>query len=144
MEASFETYFDFLGRLGHTLEQLTELARQKTLAVRNDDLAGVGDCMKQEQVLSLSLRGMEAKRTKMQNELGLTGVPLSGLPAHCPEELRMRAREVSEELRAKYNVYTSAADVARSSLECNLHEIEKMLTEATGAPPERSFADIRA
>lgn len=144
METTFESYFDFLGRLGHTLEQLTELARQKALAVRNDDLVAVSDCMKQEQVLSLSLRGMEAKRTKMLNDLNLDGVPLSGLPAHCPEELRMRAREVSESLRAKYNVYTSAADVARNTLECNLHEIEKMMAETTGAPPERGFADIRA
>ena len=144
MEATFESYFDFLGRLGHTLEQLTELARQKSLAVRNDDLAAVSDCMKQEQVISLSLRGMEAKRVKMLTELGLEGVPLSGLSAHCPEELRARAREVSALLRSKYNVYTSAADVARNTLECNLHEIEKMMTEATGAPPERTFADIRA
>lgn len=144
MAATFETYFDFLGRLGHTLEQLTELARQKSIAVRHDDLMAVNDCMKQEQVLSLSLRGMEAKRTKLVSELGLDGVPLSALPTRCPEELRMRAREVSESLRSKFNVYTSAAEVARSTLECNLHEIEKMMAETAGTPPERNFADIRA
>lgn len=144
METTFESYFEFLGRLGHTLEQLTELARQKSIAVRNDDLMGVSDCMKQEQVLSLSLRGMDAKREKMLSELGLEGVPLSGLASHCPEELRVRAREVSDSLRSKFNIYTSAADVARTSLECNLHEIEKMMAATPEAAPAGRFADIRA
>lgn len=144
METTFESYFEFLGRLGHTLEQLTELARQKSIAVRNDDLMGVSDCMKQEQAISLSLRGMDAKRTKMLSELGLEGVPLSGLATHCPEDLRARAREVSDSLRSKFNVYTSAADVARTSLECNLHEIEKMMAATPEAAPAGRFADIRA
>lgn len=145
-EAEFESYFDFLGRLGDTLEELTELARQKSLAVRNDDLMGVNDCMKQEQVISLSLRGMEAKREKMLAELGLSGVPLSGLEASCPESLRPRAKEAARSLRSKFEIYNSAADVARTMLECNLHEIERMMAETSAdpVPPKRSLADIRA
>ncbi len=144
MEATFESYFDFLGRLGNTLEQLTELARQKTLAVRRDDLLGVNECMKQEQALSMSLRGMDAKRERMLAELGLDGVPLSGLAARCPESLRPQAKRVSESLRAKYDVYNSAAATARTTLECNLHEIEKLMDGPSESRPAHSLADIRA
>ncbi len=145
MEANFETYFEFLRKLGGTLEQLTELARKKTVAARNDDLVAVDDCLRQEQALSMTLRGMDQKRETMLDGLGLSGVPLRDLPARCPEPLRAEAKRVSEELRSKFNIYTSAADVARTTLECNLHEIEKYLAAAGGGEaPAESVADIRA
>jgi len=145
MEANFESYFEFLRKLGGTLEQLTELAQKKTAAARRDDLMEIDDCLKKEQALSMSLRGMDQKRETMLKELGLSGVPLRDLPARCPEPLRKEAKRVSDELRAKFNVYTSAANAARITLECNLHEIEKYLDSVGGAePPADSVADIRA
>ena len=145
MAVSFEQYFAFLRELGQTLEQLTALTKEKTEAVHRDDLGAVNDCMKREQALSLSLRSMDAKREKMLAELGMTGVPLSGLAAHCPAELRLEARQVEEELRNRLAVYRSAANVARATLEISLHQIEQMIDEEGDRPVGGgTVADIRA
>ena len=145
MAVSFEQYFAFLRELGQTLEQLTALTKEKTEAVRRDDLGAVNDCMKREQALSLSLRSMDVKREKMLAELGMTGVPLSGLTAHCPAELRLEARQVEEELRNRLAVYRSAANVARATLEISLHQIEQMIDEEGDRPVGGgTVADIRA
>ena len=145
MYEAYREYFGFMAQLGELLDRLTELAKEKAAAVRRDDLLAVDNCMKQEQALSLSLRTMDKKREKLLAGIGLKGVPLSELAQRCPEELRKEARDASEELRTRYLLYRSAADVARTTLECNLHQIERMLAdEADGSVGGGTIADIRA
>ena len=147
MAASYQDMFAFLEKLGGKLEELTELQKEKTRAVRLDDLLAVNECMKKEQVISLSLRGMEIERAKLLKELGLEQFPLSAMPERCPPELRIEARAVAEKLRNRYLIYQSAAQVARGTLEVNLHQIEKMIADEEHddtPPPTGGLADIRA
>ena len=90
--AVWQEYLKLLDNLGNTLEKLTEIERSKTAAVSGGNLHGVEECMKQEQVISLSLRGMDQKREKMLAQLGLTGVPLRELEARGPRETHMETR----------------------------------------------------
>ena len=145
MYEAYREYFGFMDQLGGLLDKLTELAKQKAAAARRDDLLAVDNCMKQEQALSLSLRTMDTKRVALLAGIGLEEVSLSGLAQHCPEELRREARDASEELRTRYVLYRSASDVARTTLECNLHQIERMLADEADAPVGGgTIADIRA
>ena len=141
-------YFAFLEKLGGVLEQLTAIANEKNAAVRRDDLMTVNDCMKREQAISLNLRAMDRKREKLLSGLGLRGVRLSGLAEKAPPELRLQARDTAEKLRNQYAVYQSAADSARTTLEINLHEIEKIIeAQENGTFPglqRGTFADLRA
>lgn len=145
MHEAYREYFAFMGELGELLDRLTELAKEKAAAVRRDDLLTVDNCMKQEQALSLSLRTMDKKRESLLAGIGLKNVSLSEFPQHCPEELRREARDASEELRTRYTLYRSASDVARTTLECNLHQIERILADKADAPMGGgTIADIRA
>lgn len=144
--AVWKDYLKLLDQLGGTLDKLTEIERTKTAAVTKGDLNAVEECMKQEQVMSLSLRGTEQKREKLLAQLGLSGVPLRELEARGPQESHMETRAVAERLRHKYEIFRSASEVARSTLECNLRAIENF-QKAKDAPPleENSLgADFRA
>ena len=145
MYEAYREYFAFMEQLGRALEQLTELAKEKTVAVRRDDLLAVDECMKREQALGLSLRAMDKKRDKLLAAIGLENVTLSGLAQHCPEELQQEAKNAAEKLRDRYDLYRSASDVARTTLECNLHQIERMMADEADAPlGGGTIADIRA
>ena len=145
MEQAYREYFGFMEQLGELLDRLAELEREKTAAVRRDDLLGVDNCMKQEQALSLTLRAMDRKRETLLAGMGLRDVALSGLVQNSPEELRPEARAAAEKLRSRYVLYRSAADVARTTLECNLHQIERLLADEADAPlGGGTIADIRA
>lgn len=119
-------YLGLMETLGRTLEQLSELEREKTKAVSSGDLPAVEECMKKEQVISLSLRGLDQKRDKMLAEMGLTGVHLRDLPGHAPEELYYETKDASEKLRRQYELYQTASKVAMDTLECNLRAIERI------------------
>lgn len=121
----WQDYLKLLDGLGRTLEQLTQVERDKNAAASQGDLAEVEACMKREQVLSLSLRGCDQKRDKMLAELGLKGVTLGQLEDHSPPELQLETRQTVEELRRQYALFQAAEQVARNTLEVNLREIER-------------------
>lgn len=75
----------------------------------------------------MSLRGYDQKRQTALDSIGLSGVPLSQLAARAPEDCRDETRKVAEELRLQYTQFLGAAEVARDTLECNLHQIETIL-----------------
>ena len=81
--------------------------------------------MKQEQVLSLSLRGFDQKREAALRDLGLEGVKLSGLVSRAPAEEELETRQVVEALQRQYEIFQAASLVARNALEVNLRVIER-------------------
>ena len=130
-----EAYLDFLTELGALFTQLTDLEREKMTAVQAGDLDQLNSCIRREQALSLSLRGMDRKRETMLEELGMTGVNLRQLPDRCPPQLQARAQAVTEDLRRRYEVLNSSRESARTMLECSLHKLERQLEEL-GAPQD--------
>lgn len=147
MNATFEGYLEHLEKLDGILAELTALAKDKAKAANLGDLDALEQIMRREQALSMSVRGMEQKRGQLVGPLGLTGSTLSALPDKVPPELRMRARKTSEALLRRYEGYKDASAVARTTVECNLHMIQKELAKSPAAPgagPDRHLADIRA
>ena len=127
--AMWRKYLSLLESLGGALEELTGMEQEKTKAVSKGDLPAVEELMKREQVISLSLRGLEQRRGRMLREMELAG--------HAPEELYQETKDAAETLRQKYDVFQAASEVARHTLECNLRAIEKM-QKAQDAPPEEA------
>lgn len=137
MEELYSAYLATLDGLSTDMDKLADLCREQCAAVRRDDLMGLDEVMKREQVVGLSLRGREQKRQKQALQLGLDGTRLSTLPQIVPKSLLPRTQETVERLRRSYDAYQTAAQVARHTLEINLHEIEKILA-AHGVDPAQN------
>lgn len=143
MDSPFSAYLSLLQELNGHLEQLAQLAQQKAEAARQDDLMALDEVLKQEQAMSLTLRGLEQRRAKLVKELGLENTSLAQLPDKCPPELEPEARKTAETLRASYKIYRSCADMARNTLELTLHQIDKIVA-AAGIDPGRQGAGYQA
>lgn len=127
-------YLTLLGELTGHLDHLTALAQQKTAAVRHNDLLGLDEVLKQEQAISLSLRGLEQRRLAQLAQLGLSNVPLGELAQHFPAALQPQARQAVNTLRRGYDLYRTAAELARNTLEVNLHQVEQVIAASGGTP----------
>lgn len=123
----FKEYLAFLRDLGVTLDEITTVEQEKAKFVRTDDLDGLNECMKREQALSMALRSCDQKRDVMLLQLGLQDIPLRELLNHAPSEHQEETRKTVEQLCRQYALFRSAFEVARDTLECNLHQIEKIL-----------------
>ena len=155
MENPHQAYLALLNELSSSLDQLSQLARQKTQAVQRDDLIGLDEALKQEQAMTLSLRGLEQKRLKAVSQLDLEGSSLSSLASRYPDAMQIQARQTAEKLLRSYQEYRCAAEVARNTLELNLHEkiIAASGVDTAGSPgyaapvpepPKRMKTDFRA
>lgn len=157
MTTRYLAFLNLLVSIRNNLNTLCHLAGNKAAAVRSDNLLELDSIMRQEQALSLAFRGLEQKKDSLARELGLESVPLSALADHFPADLQIQAKKVIEELQDQYKIYCAAAEVARNTLECNLHEIEKFLAAQdasaaagpgyappTAQPPQAMKSDFRA
>lgn len=129
-ENRFREYLAFLRELGQTLDQITKVEQEKTQFVRSDDLEGLNACMKQEQALSMALRSYDQKRDTMLKEMNLEAVSLRGLVDHSPADCKEETKKTVEQLCRQYTLFQSAYEVAQDTLECNLHQINKILQTA--------------
>lgn len=136
MNTCHEEYLGLLRDVGAALERLAVLEEKKAAVIRQDDLLGLDEVLKQEQALGLNLRGLELKRQKLAPQLGLDSTKLEELVSQFPPELELKARDTVRELKNSYKIYRSCSDMARNTLELNLHQIEKVITAAGGDPKE--------
>lgn len=156
-QSDFRDYLVFLRNLGATLDELTEVEKRKENFVRADDLDGLNECMKREQALSLTLRSYDKKREALLLLLGLEDVPLRRLLDYAPAEYWEETKSTVEQLFRRYAQYRGVFEVARDTLECNLHQVEKVLQakdpdaaaqtgyqEAAPQLPTRLKTDFRA
>ena len=142
-------YLTLLGRVTRALEELTGVEQEKIRAVNERDLPAVEQCMKKEQVCSLNLRGMDQKREKLMDQLGMRGVPLREIMSRCPPGAEQETKEAAEALRRQYAIFQTTSEASRNALEIHLHIIEELHKRAGGgelphqdAPPMK--ADFRA
>ena len=135
MEELYLSYLKLLQDLSRNLDRLVPLEQQKAETIRADDLLAMDAVLKQEQAMALNLRGLEIKRGKLMTQLGLDGVPLAKLADHYPPQLQEQARNTVSALQDSYAIYHSYADMARNLIELNLHQIDRILTDA-GVDPK--------
>lgn len=136
MSTPHKEYLALLREVGGLLEKLAVLSEQKAAVVRQDDLLALDEVLKQEQALSLNLRGLELKRQKLVPQLGLDGSRLDDLPSRYPPEMELEVRDTVRQLQNSYKIYRSCADMARTTLELNLHQIEKLVIASGGDPKD--------
>ena len=96
----------------------------------------VEECIKREQVMSLTLRGYDQKRDIMLADLGLKGITLDQLEQHSPDEFQLETKAVVEDLRRQYKLFQAASTVARDTLEVNLRAIERLQAKQAGDAAE--------
>ncbi len=128
MNDKFEGMIKLINELTDVLIKLADMQRQIVTSVREDDLGKLADYMKHEQVFSLTLRNIEQKRLKLQDELGLKEVKLSELPLKVEDEdVKIKIKNAADKLSAQYKIVRSTSDAARSILESNLRRVEQTM-----------------
>ena len=153
----YKDYLALLSELEQTMESLTKLQSRKIEAVRSHDLDELNECMKQEQAVSLSLRGMEHRRDKLLKELGMSGISIREMTVRCPAEHREATAAATEQLLRQYEQLHSAQEAARTVVEKDLRRVNRELEHQgveiepeagyqapPGTPPNGMRTDFRA
>ncbi len=100
---NFKSFLNFLQSLNQEFLKLHSLQLKIIAAVKSHDLDTLNAHIKEEQALSLSLRGLEIKKKSLISEIGLAGVPLRELHNHCDPSLKDETLAIVTKLLNDYN-----------------------------------------
>ena len=136
MEELVQSYLSFLASMSRSVEELGALADRQLEAAKTDDLQTLNELMNQEQALALTFRGLEQTRDRLLSQLGMEGLSLSQTPSRVPAQWRKPVEEAVAVLQGSYQTYRQKSKKARAFLEQNMREVDAMVAQMGGPPPE--------
>ncbi len=115
MNSRYDEYISFLTKYRDELSAYLENEREKRLALLNKNLGRLEEMLKVQQAETMKLRGLEAKRIKLQSDLGLPDVRAKELLASIEN---IEARRSIEAL------FADLTDIAEQIREQNKQSLE--------------------
>lgn len=115
------------------IDDITEVENTKFQAALKNNIAKVDDCMKQEQVLLLKLRGLDKKREAAQKALGYENLTFKQIIEKAPESDKKKLTEIFNSIEQKLKLYKKSFSNAQNAIELNLHRIDKKLESLNAA-----------
>ncbi len=129
MPAQYSDYIQLLLNLQKDIVSLVEILQRKIDATQAFDLDTINECIRKEQALSLSLRGLEQRRVSLLSELGYKDATMRQMPQLCPPQHKAETARVVEVVMKDYEVLASLQQRAKLMLERHLHEVEGALEQ---------------
>lgn len=128
MREDFSKFISIINEFTSVIEKLAETQKDIISAASSDDIEKLADCMKKEQVYSMTIRSMEQKRIQLQKEMGFENFKLSEMPSKAPDvETQIELKNAADRLKAQYKIMKTASSAARFRLECGLRKVEQLM-----------------
>lgn len=119
-----EEFIDFF-------EELIPVEQNKLDAAVNNRVSFVEECMHKEQAAVLRLRGLDQKREKEQERLGMAGCTFRQILEKVPEETAAVLKPLFDRLSEQVRMLQSITDNSKDIIEVNLHTIQSALASNT-------------
>jgi len=118
LKESAELYKDFL-----------ELEYKKYDAVIKDDIVILDDIVAKEQVFYLKMRGLEKKREKLIEEMGMKDKTLKQIIELSDEEQKLMLTEAYDELHKLIFDVKKTSNLCKTVIEVRLHRIHNAMSQ---------------
>lgn len=128
-----EELMTILQETNHCLLEVTDVEQRKYEATLKNNVVSVEDCMKEEQVLLLKLKGLDKKREKVLQTFGKEDATFREVIEDLPEDQKIPLESLFQQMQTNLKKYKEVERNARSALEFHLHEIDKKLEKMQGS-----------
>lgn len=108
-------------------DMLIPIEQEKLDASVNNRVSFVEECMHKEQAAVLRLRGLEQKREKEQERLGMKGYTFRQILEHVSDEDAAVLKPLFDQLTEKVRLTQSLSKNIKDAIEVNLHVIQSSL-----------------
>lgn len=122
------------------LEDITAVEREKFDAAINNNVLTIEECINKEQALLLRSRGLDNKREKILEAMGVQGKTLRQTIESSSDENKRLLSPIYDELEKALLEYKEIYSQAKTAIEVNLHHINTRLEQLTGEPLEKIMA----
>ena len=124
-----DKYTDLLNEFQALFEEMILLEENKRDTVIAHDLLKLEEIMKREQAGIMKIRGMEQRRLRMQEELGLGNMPFRQILAEVPQETRLLLTPVYRKLETTIARFKITNESTSQVIETALHKLDGKLNQ---------------
>lgn len=113
-------------------DRMIPLEQSKLEVVSRNQVARLEEIIKKEQAEIMTLRGLDQKRERMQEDLGWKDLSFQEILKQLSEEQRPKVKQLFDELASRVTAFQSVTESSRTLMEVNLHTINQILAKHTG------------
>lgn len=127
---------EIISELIFLFQNLCQIEQEKLNVIQKNRITFLEDCMNQEQAAILKMRGLDVRRENCQDRLGWKGDSFRQILDKLDEDGRAEFEPMFDELSRFVSLFQEISDSARSLIEVNLHQINKMMESGvqSGSP----------
>ena len=112
-------------------DRMIPLEQSKLEVVSRNQVARLEEIIKKEQAEIMSLRGLDQKRERTQEELGWKDLTFQQILKEAPEE-QSKLQELFDELAGRVKTFQSVTESSKTMMEVNLHAINQVIAQQAG------------
>lgn len=129
--SDFSNFTNIIKEFIEFFDELIAIEQEKLDAATKNQVSFVEECMHKEQAAILRLRGLEQKREKEQERLGMSGFTFRQILERASEEDANILNPLFNQLSGQVRMMQSLSDNAKDIIEVNLHMIQSSLARKT-------------
>lgn len=114
-------------------EELNEYENKKLDAIAANNVLELDKYLNDEQAYLMKMRGLDSKREKLQQQLGVTGLPFKEIIEKFDGRERDSLNSLYDELSEKSTELKNAITATRKYIELHLNTISAMLAKLEGS-----------
>lgn len=134
-------YTDFIKLIEEFIrffDDLIPLEQEKLDAAVKNRVSFIEECMHKEQAAVLRLRGLEQKREKAQEQLGMKDCTFRQILEKAPDDVASVLKPLFDQMSGQVRTLRSLSDNSKDAIETNLHIIQSSL--AGKAPGRETYS----
>lgn len=136
--SEFSNFIKLMEEFIEFFDELIPVEQEKLDAAIKNRVSFVEECMHKEQAAILRLRGLDQKREKEQERLGMAGLTFRQILEKAPEDAASVLTPLFDRLSEQVKMLQSVSASAKNSIEINLHTIQTAL--AGNAPGRDTYS----
>lgn len=125
----FSNFIAIIEEFIEFFDGLISIEQEKLDAATKNQVTFVEECMHKEQAAILRLRGLEQRREKEQEQLGMTGYTFRQILECAPPDAVDTLSPLFDQLSDQVRMMQSLSDSAKDIIEVNLHMIQSSLSK---------------
>ncbi len=136
--SEFSNFIKIIEEFIDFFDNLIPIEQEKLEAAIKNRVSFVEECMHKEQAAVLRLRGLEQKREKEQEKLGMKDYSFRQILEKAPEDVSSVLKPLFDRMSEQVTQFQSISDNAKDMIEVNLHVIQSSLSEK--APGKETYS----
>ncbi len=136
-DTTFNDYKDLMAKLLNCVKKLRLLEEEIVRAASNDNTTAIDDLVRKSQPDLLEFRGLEQKRSKLENELGIAGKHFREVLLSLPVEQEEVLDPILTELTLELNRFKDARDSGDRIMKVKLADVNQALADNHIIPEDR-------